>query len=201
MQDVWIFGYGSLVWRPAFAHAERVPARLAGWARRFWQGSTDHRGLPGAPGRVVTVVRSDAADPCWGMAYRVGPADIARVLAGLDHREQGGYEREQVEVELVRGRGVVPDAGHGAARTGTRVRALMYLATHENPNFLGPASSDAIARQVVGAVGPSGPNPEYVTRLAESLRELGARDEHVFEIEARVLELLADRAGEAPGGS
>ena len=180
MSDLWIFGYGSLVWRPAFAHVERRPGWIYGWARRFWQSSTDHRGVPEAPGRVVTLVPMDEAR-CWGMAYRVGPSDVARVLAGLDHREQGGYEREQVEVELVPGPG----------RPARHVRALMYLATDENPNFLGPASPDTIARQVVSAVGPSGPNPEYVTRLAESLRSLGARDDHVFEIEARVRELLA----------
>jgi cation transport regulator ChaC len=171
----WVFGYGSLVWRPAFAHAERAPARVHGWARRFWQGSTDHRGVPGAPGRVVTLVR-DTTAVCWGVAYRVAPADADEVLARLDHREQGGYDRERVEVEL--------DAPGG------RVEALVYLATHENPNFLGPAASDAIARQVVAAVGPSGPNPEYVLRLAEAIRAHRAHDPHVFEIEARIRAML-----------
>lgn len=180
--ETWIFGYGSLVWRPAFAHVERRPARLGGWARRFWQGSIDHRGVPGAPGRVVTVVPSADASPCWGMAYRVAPGDVPEVLARLDHREQGGYERETVEVVLA----------EGAHPTGPGVRALMYLATEANPNYLGPAPLDAIARQVVGAVGPSGPNPEYVIRLADALRAMGARDDHVFGLEDRVRALLAD---------
>jgi cation transport regulator ChaC len=183
-EPLWIFGYGSLVWRPAFDHAERVPAVVRGWARRFWQGSTDHRGVPGAPGRVVTLVR-EATATCWGMAYRVGPERAGDVLAGLDHREQGGYDREIVEIEL-------------QATTGRpgRVRALMYLATHENPNYLGPAPPHEIARQVVQSVGPSGPNREYVLRLAEALRDLRAEDPHVFEVESRVRAILgADGRG------
>jgi len=93
----WIFGYGSLVWRPAFAFAERRPARLEGWARYFWQGSTDHRGVPGAPGRVVTLVPESGAT-CWGVAYRLDPASAEDTLARLDHREQGGYTHHRLPV-------------------------------------------------------------------------------------------------------
>ena len=109
-ESLWIFGYGSLVWRPAFSHLRRRPAYIDGYARRFWQGSTDHRGVPGRPGRVVTLI-SDThgsvssesnfrAVRCWGTAYEVPVADPNGVLAGLDHRERGGYERLELEVLL-----------------------------------------------------------------------------------------------------
>lgn len=166
---IWIFGYGSLVWRPDFPFADRRPAFVEGWARRFWQGSTDHRGVPGAPGRVVTLVEAPGA-VCWGMGYRIASADAAPVLAHLDHREKGGYRVECVVLRFA--------PKDTAAHDG-----LVYRATPENPNYLGPADAAAIAAQVQRSVGPSGPNIDYVLRLAEALREIGADDPHVFEIE------------------
>ena len=167
---MWVFGYGSLVWRPSIPFVEREPAWIAGYARRFWQGSTDHRGVPGAPGRVVTLVEEPGAI-CWGMAYRVDAAERDAVLETLDHREKGGYDRRGVTIHF---RGRDPVTG------------LVYLATPDNPNYLGPASLDAIAEQVRASSGPSGGNVEYVESLARALREMGARDEHVFELAERL---------------
>jgi len=166
-EALWIFGYGSLVWRPSFPFAERRAAWIDGFARRFWQGSTDHRGVPGAPGRVVTL-EPDAGARCFGVAYRIEDAEAARTLEGLDHRERGGYERRRLPLYLGGG-----DVAHG----------LVYIATPANPNYLGPAPLDAIAAQVALARGPSGPNVEYVMRLAGALRELAAEDDHVFALE------------------
>lgn len=169
---MWIFGYGSLVWRPAFAHEERAPAYIVGWARRFFQGSTDHRGVPGAPGRVVTLLPS-AEERCWGMAYRVHPRDRDEVLERLDHREKGGYARHDVSLVFQDGR---PDVD----------QALVYVATPDNESYLGPAPLEAIAAQVRQSEGPSGPNDEYVLELAAALRALGASDPHVFALAALV---------------
>lgn len=169
---LWIFGYGSLVWRPDFPFAERHAGYLAGWSRRFWQGSTDHRGTPERPGRVVTLIeRAEAV--CWGTAYRVAPRDRDAVLANLDHRERGGFERHRVAVHL---------PGHALAQ----IHALVYVATPANENYLGPAPIETIADQVRRCVGPSGPNVEYVLRLAEALRAMDAHDDHVFDLAARL---------------
>ena len=162
----WVFGYGSLVWRPAFGYAAREPGFIEGWTRRFWQGSTDHRGVPEAPGRVVTLV-PEASARCWGVAYRIAPDEVETVLAKLDHREQGGYERHPTWVHTERW-----------AR-----EALVYVATPQNPNYLGPAPVPEIAAQVRRSHGPSGANTEYVLRLAEALRGIGADDPHVFDLE------------------
>lgn len=165
-RPLWIFGYGSLVWRPSIPFVEREPAWIEGWARRFWQGSTDHRGVPRAPGRVVTLVEEVEAR-CWGIAYRIAPEEAGGVLAQLDHREQGGYERRELVLRF---------------RARPAVRGLVYVATPANHNYLGPAPLQAIAAQVLASRGPSGANLEYVSSLARALREMGAEDEHVFAL-------------------
>ncbi len=170
-QSTWIFGYGSLLWKQDFPFDEARPAYVRGWERRFWQGSTDHRGVPEAPGRVVTLVRSIRAI-CHGVAFRLRHHERDDVIAHLDHRERGGYQRVSSDL-FVSDREVVP--------------GVIYMADRTNPNFLGPAPVPAIAEQVRAAIGESGPNAEYVCRLADSLRELGAHDPHVFALEARLL--------------
>lgn len=181
-----IFAYGSLVWRPAFAYARQHAACVRGWTRRFYQGSTDHRGIPGAPGRVVTLV-PDASERVFGVVYEISPDEAARVLETLDVREQGGYERVVVQAEPLR----APARASASRRSppGRAVEALTYVATPENPNYLGPASLDEIARQIARSRGPSGSNREYLLRLAESLRQLGVHDPHVAALE-RALALL-----------
>jgi len=169
MTSLWVFGYGSLVWRPAFPFAEQRPGYITGFWRRFWQGSTDHRGVPGAPGRVVTLVPAPEGRT-WGMAYRVEPDATEDVLARLDHREQGGYDRHELAIH---------DADDGPFAT-----ALVYLARPDNPNYLGEAPLAEIAAQVRRSRGPSGPNPEYVLRLAEALDDMGIDDPHVHELAA-----------------
>lgn len=173
-EDLWVFGYGSLVWRPDFPFAERAPCYVEGWKRRFWQGSTDHRGVPGAPGRVVTLL-PQPEERCWGTGYRIARDQADYVMAHLDYREKGGYRVEDVSLTLVRDQ-----------HARDTVDGLVYIATPENPNYLGPASHEEIADQVLRSTGPSGPNDEYILRLAEALREMGVDDSHVFGIEALV---------------
>jgi cation transport protein ChaC len=198
--SLWIFGYGSLVWRPAFPHLRAHPASIGGYARRFWQGSTDHRGLPGRPGRVVTLLpdgheslgqdTSSRSARCWGTAYEVPSGDPEGVLASLDHRERGGYDRVDVEISLV---DLPLPSGAQQAREPRSVAGVVYIAGPENENYLGAASTRAIARQIAAASGPSGANPEYVFELARSLRAMGAEDAHIFEVEAEVSRVLAEK--------
>ena len=165
---MWIFAYGSLIFRPSFEHLERRAAFLPGFARRFWQGSPDHRGVPGAPGRVVTLVPEDG-ETCGGVAYRIDPAGADDVLRALDEREAAGFERLHRDVL---------DAPNGVPFA----EALVYVAGATNPHFLGPLHEREIASWVAKSRGPSGANTEYVLRLHDALAELGVRDPHVEEI-------------------
>ncbi len=174
-----IFGYGSLVWRPAFAYARRHAACVHGWRRRFYQGSPDHRGTPGAPGRVATLLPA-ATERVFGVVYELAAAEAERVFAELDVREQAGYRRVVATAEPVR----------ASASISRSMDAVMYVATPTNPEYLGPAPVDEIARQIARARGPSGSNREYLLRLAASLREFGVHDPHVAALE-RALERLS----------
>jgi cation transport protein ChaC len=165
-EQIWLFGYGSLIFKADFPFIARRPASIRGWARRFWQGSHDHRGTPAAPGRVVTLT-PQAHAVCAGMAYLITP----QVFDHLDHREKNGYLRLSADI----------DFDDGASEPG-----LLYIAAEDNAAFLGPAPESEIARQIAAATGPSGRNRDYVTDLAAALRGLGQEDVHVFEIERQL---------------
>lgn len=167
VSSVWLFGYGSLIYKVDFPFLEQRAATISGWARRFWQGSHDHRGTPQAPGRVVTLVRQPEAT-CKGMAYRVSP----EVFEHLDVREKNGYLRFSTPM-------VFDD--------GSSTEGLVYIATEDNAAFLGPAPVVEMARQIASSSGPSGPNSEYLLKLAEAIRALDSHDPHVFELEAHLL--------------
>ena len=165
----WVFGYGSLIYKVDFPYRQREIASIDGWARRFWQGSHDHRGTPAAPGRVLTLTRTPGQS-CRGAAYLVE----AEVFDHLDVREKNGYNRRDVEIFLL--------------STRTKVRGTTYFADRNNPAYLGAADPGEIAAQIARSRGPSGSNLEYLLHLAEALREIDAEDPHVFEIEAVLLQ-------------
>ncbi|TAN04904.1 MAG: gamma-glutamylcyclotransferase [Rhodanobacteraceae bacterium] len=169
VESVWLFGYGSLIYKADFPYLERRRATIHGWSRRLWQGSHDHRGTFEHPGRVATLIPEEGA-ACVGMAYHVAPATFEH----LDHREKNGYLRHE---------GVL-DFGNGKS-----VAGLVYIAAQGNAAWLGPADDATLARHVAAASGPSGRNSDYVLHLARALRELGADDPHVFAVEARLRDL------------
>ena len=164
--EVWLFGYGSLIYLVDFPYLQAKPATIRGWSRRFWQGSHDHRGTEENPGRVVTLIEDPGA-VCGGVAYLVE----APVFRQLDHREKNGYLRVATDMTF-------DDGSHATG--------LTYIATPENEAWIGEAGEYEIARHICGAEGPSGPNDEYLLQLARALRELGQQDEHVFAIASHI---------------
>src|SRR4051812_45281285 len=167
--QVWLFGYGSLIFKADFPFIERRPASIANWSRRFWQGSHDHRGTASAPGRVATLIAEPGA-VCAGMAYLITP----EVFSHLDHREKNGYLRLAIDIGF---------------DDGSSEEGLVYIATEDNAAFLGAAPEREIARQIAQSRGPSGRNRDYLLDLAHALRELGKSDAHVFAIEQFLLDI------------
>ncbi|KAI9220569.1 ChaC-like protein [Blastocladiella britannica] len=198
---LWIFGYGSLIWKVDFPVEDRMPGFIKGYVRRFWQASHDHRGTPETPGRVVTLLHHDEwvvmddefrgleDTVTWGMAYRVPDADAAAVLAHLDHREKDGYSIDHVQVYA--------SLGDEAPRL---VNVLCYIGKTSNPSFRGHQSIDDLARIIATTKGPSGPNCEYLLNLAHAMRQVapGAVDHHLFALERRVLELQQQARAQSP---
>lgn len=162
-ESVWLFGYGSLIYKVDFPYIERQKASIKNWTRRFWQGSHDHRGTPEAPGRVVTLIE-DQGVTCGGMAYRITP----EVFEHLDHREKNGYLRLSTEITL---------------ENNSKHLGLVYIAMPNNTAFLGPASEQDVAAHIAESQGPSGSNRDYLNQLAKALRDMTIEDAHVFSIE------------------
>ncbi|OEY71070.1 gamma-glutamylcyclotransferase [Rheinheimera salexigens] len=161
--DIWLFGYGSLIYKVDFPFLEQRPAKIFNWQRRFWQGSHDHRGTPESPGRVATLIEAPGAS-CEGMAFRVE----ASVFEQLDYREKNGYLRFKTDLHFA----------DNEVNTG-----ITYIATTDNTAYLGPASEKDIASHIARSAGESGDNSDYLLQLAQALRQLEVDDPHVFEIE------------------
>ncbi|XP_030071227.1 glutathione-specific gamma-glutamylcyclotransferase 1 [Microcaecilia unicolor] len=180
-KSLWIFGYGSLVWKPDFQFTSSKVGFIQGYSRKFWQGDTFHRGNERMPGRVVTL--QEDYDCCtWGIAYEVCGEQIELSLQYLNVRESvlGGYATKIVNF-------YPQDEGP----SGT-IMALVYIATPQNPSYLGPASEEDIAAQIIVSSGCSGHNIEYLLRLADFMRFFcpEAEDKHLFQIEEALIAIL-----------
>eukprot|EP01127_Copromyxa_protea_P011738 TRINITY_DN2976_c0_g1_i1.p1 TRINITY_DN2976_c0_g1~~TRINITY_DN2976_c0_g1_i1.p1 ORF type:complete len:199 (+),score=19.93 TRINITY_DN2976_c0_g1_i1:312-908(+) len=174
--DVWIFGYGSLMWNPSFPFEQRLSGFVKNWSRQFWQGSTDHRGVPGSPGRVVTLVPAEDSI-VWGVCYQLSKENKDQVLEYLNFREKGGYS--QLEVDVWENDKEVP----------TLTKVLMYIALPDNEEYLGASCIKSMASQIFHSVGPSGPNIEYFLKLVHTLHEMGVTESHLLELYVEVSKL------------
>jgi cation transport protein ChaC len=175
--DLWVFAYGSLMWRPAFAYAEAVHARLTGWRRCFCIYSVHHRGTPERLGMVLGL---DRGGVCEGMAYRVAARDAEATRAYLRAREQvsGVYREAFLPVELER---------HPSGRQPEEVMALVFIAERAHPAYAGRLPLRLQARLIRGGKGLSGANLDYLVSTVRHLAELGIRE--------RDLERLVTLAG------
>lgn len=156
----WVFGYGSLMWRPGFPFAERRAATLHGRRRAFCIYSVHHRGTYERPGLVLGLAPGGA---CKGAAYRVDEADWPAVYAYLLEREQP----TETYIEARR---------HVRLDDGRRVEALCFLSDILHPQWAGALTLERQAELIAGATGLSGKNADYLRDLVEHLREMGVRD-------------------------
>ncbi len=160
--ELWVFGYGSLMWRPGFDVLERVPARLKGLHRALCVYSFVHRGTPERPGLVLGL---DRGGMCRGIAYRIAAAARAKTIAYLRAREQvtAVYRETMRRIEL-----------EDAARR--QVSALCYVVDRGHVQYAGRLSLAERLHHVRQGHGQSGPNRDYVLDAVRALEALGYRE-------------------------
>jgi cation transport protein ChaC len=158
--ELWVFGYGSLMWRPGFPFVERAPATLAGRRRAFCIYSVHHRGTYERPGLVLGLAPGGSVR---GAAYRIAPAEWPGVYGYLMEREQPTetYIEARRRVRLADGR---------------RVECLVFLSDVGHPQWAGALSLERQAELIAGASGLSGRNVDYLRDLVEHLGQEGIVD-------------------------
>jgi cation transport protein ChaC len=161
MQDLWVFGYGSLMWRPGFEHEERRPALLRGYRRSFCVFSHVHRGTPERPGLVFGL---DAGGACRGVAFRVAAERAEETRRYLQAREQV----TSVYVEAVKAIELVD--------TKTRVEALCFVVDRRHKQYAGALPFERQVELIAAGEGSSGKNPDYLESTVRHLEEAGIAD-------------------------
>jgi len=161
---LYVFAYGSLIWRPGFAHVAAHPALLRGFHRRFCLWSHHYRGTPERPGLVLGLDRGGA---CRGLAYAVAGRDAPAVLAYLDERELPDG------LEQVYHRRILPLRLLGSGR---QVRAVTYVANRACRMYCGPLAPERAAAVIAAGQGKTGTNRDYLLNTVQHLRQMGVRD-------------------------
>ena len=170
--DLWVFGYGSLMWRPGFPYLERVSARLVGLHRALCVLSFVHRGTPERPGLVLGL---DRGGVCRGVAYRVAAKARVETIEYLRSREQvtSVYLETMRRIEL-------------EDRARRRVRALCYVIDRSHVQYAGRLTLAESLHLVRQGHGQSGPNRDYVLETVQALEALGYRETDLHLIAERL---------------
>jgi glutathione-specific gamma-glutamylcyclotransferase len=171
-EDLWVFGYGSLIWRPDFEFAERRPARVHGWHRALKMWSRINRGTPERPGLVFGMLSGGS---CQGMVFRIPRHSGREVLAQLWSREMvtGVYDPKWLTCQTT----------HGP------VRALAFTLSRKSPSHTGVLSEEQYRSIFAQAAGIYGTTLEYAHRTLEELRRHNIRDRGL----ERLLKSLEER--------
>ncbi len=208
--DLWVFGYGSLMWNPGFAHAEARPARLYGYHRAFCLYSEHYRGTEARPGLVLGL---DRGGSCRGRAFRVPAHDADAAMEYLIAREMYGHEIDVYQLQWHRvalegGMGGTGNTG-GASGTGStgnpggtggaacgskghragggrRVTAACFIVNRAHPHYAGKLAPEHAAALIRAGAGESGSNVDYLLNTIRHLDELGINDGPIHDLAKRV---------------
>ena len=175
--DLWVFGYGSLMWSPCFDYTQKSPGRAHGYHRALCILSTRYRGTQRKPGLVMGLCRGGS---CWGIAYRIDAPRLRRALARLWYREMPRrvYEPKLIPVRI---------------RNRT-VRALAFVADPAHPSYVRELDLHGRARLVAQGIGVRGPCIDYIRNTLDHMHEVGVHDPHLERILQAALALRENGA-------
>ncbi len=165
---LWVFGYGSLMWRPGFAYDEKHIATVTGFHRSFCVLSFHHRGTEANPGLVLGL---DEGGTCTGLAFRVPPAKRDETIAYLREREQVTNVYREIWLPAV-------IDGIGTVST------LAYVVDREHAQYSGALSDEVKLALIRQGSGISGLNPDYVRATHAHLLEMGIEDDDMARLVA-----------------
>jgi cation transport protein ChaC len=180
---LWVFGYGSLIWKPELEFDARVPARVFGYHRRLCLRSVRYRGSVDCPGIVAGLDRGGC---CAGLAYRVGPERLREQFERLWEREMfmGSYDPRWLRVQRL-------DEEQA-------IEALAFVVRHDAPNYAGRLREDELLDILTRACGHYGTSLDYLLRTVESLRAHGVPDPHLERLAHKAQHLLASQPPPLP---
>ncbi len=172
-EDIWVFAYGSLLWKADFPFVERRLARLRGYHRRFCLWQWRHRGTRRSPNLMLGL---DRGGSCRGVAYRVAGPDLQDKLAGLWRREMigDGYRPRWLLAET--------EAGP--------LDVVAFVINREGERYAGRLPEDEVADLIASACGHNGPSAEYLLETVMALEAAGLRDGMLWRMQALVAERL-----------
>jgi cation transport protein ChaC len=178
---IWVFGYGSLMWNPAFHYVERRTARIHGFHRQFCLWARGGRGSPERPGLMLSL---ESGGSCTGVAYRIAPEAAESELDVLWRREMASWSYRPVWVTAYTRRGRVP--------------AIVFAVNRSHERYVPRLDAETVARYLATGAGLSGSCREYLFDTAEHLRELGIRDRRMEALARRVRELRPEEEPPSP---
>jgi cation transport protein ChaC len=168
---LWLFAYGSLIWKPAFDPVESSRSVAHGWHRAFTMEMKRWRGSPEQPGLMMVLERGGV---CHGVAYRLPDADHRAQIARMVERETA-YRGDLASIRWI------------SVETGAeRVRALAFWTTSRRGDFGHKLSVDETARRIARACGHAGSNAAYLYRTVAGLDAFGIRDRNLWRLQELV---------------